>query len=113
MELNGLFGDLYGRLSRISLRHGNEMTFHSPVVEKPGCLLVEISTSFDLGGHFCNLELGDLERGERLSKLLPGSNMLNRLFHGSLGKPYRFGGDVETGMIKESHELIKSFPGCY
>ena len=85
------------------------MGFHSPVVEKPGSFLVEISAGFDSGGHFCNLELGDLKRGERLSKLLPLSDMLNSLLHGSLGQPNSLGTDMETGVIKEHHKLLESF----
>jgi len=48
-------------------------------IEKPGRLLVEIPAGLDPGGHFRNLELGDLERGKRLSKLFPASNVLDRL----------------------------------
>src|SRR5512139_43101 len=85
------------------------MGFYSPVVEKPGSLLVEIPAGFDSGGHFCNLELGGLERGEGFSKLLPLSNMLNRLLHGPLGQPNCLSGYVEAGVIKKDHELLESF----
>jgi len=63
------------------------MRFYSPVVEKPGSLLVEIPAGFDSGGHFCNLELGGLERGEGAFQIAPAFDMLNRLLHGPLGQP--------------------------
>jgi hypothetical protein len=87
------------------------MAFHPPLVEKPGSLLVEISAGFDPRGHFCNLKLGDLERGKWLSKLLPLSNMLNGLFHGSLSQPNRLGGHMEASVIKEHHKFLKPSTG--
>ena len=111
MELKGLVCHTDCRFPGEPFGHGNEVGFYLSNVNKPRSLLIECSASFDSSGHLSDLELGRLKRGQGFPELMSLSNVVDGLLHGSLGQPNSLSADMETGVIKEHHELVEPSAG--